>query len=310
MSKEFSVRVEEKDRGKRLDSFLAEQFAELTRNAIQLLIADGGVSCEGALLKKNYRVNGDEIIAVAIPDAQTTAIVPENIPIHIVYEDDDIIVVNKPRGMVVHPAAGNWSGTLVNALMYHCGDRLSSINGEIRPGIVHRIDKDTSGLLVVAKNDFSHLRLADQIARHDVQRHYEAIVCGSFREDAGTVNQPIGRHKTDRKKMAVVMDGRPAITHYRVLQQYSGYTYTEFSLETGRTHQIRVHMAFIGHPIIGDPLYGNPKDRFSYLHGQCLHAKELILVHPRTEKLMRFTAAHPQYFDDALEKVKRMGGRT
>ena len=224
----------------------------------------------------------------------------------IVYEDEDIVVVNKPRGMVVHPAVGNWSGTLVNALMFHCGESLSGINGEHRPGIVHRIDKDTSGLLVVAKNDSAHQSLAAQIAAHTAYRGYEAIVVGSPREDSGTVEKPIARHKTDRKRMAIVEGGREAITHYTVLKRYRGYTHMAFQLETGRTHQIRVHMASIGHPIIGDPVYGLKKDRFSDIGGQCLHAAELTLTHPKTGERMTFSAALPDYFVEILQKLERM----
>ena len=225
-----------------------------------------------------------------------------------VYEDEDIIVVNKARGMVVHPAVGNWNGTLVNALMYHCGDRLSGINGEIRPGIVHRIDKDTSGLLVVARNDLAHQSLAEQIACHSAAREYQAIVVGAPREDQGTIDQPIGRHKVDRKKMAIVPDGRHAVTHYQVLKRFRGYSLLAFQLETGRTHQIRVHMASIGHPIIGDPLYGLKKDRFSSLDGQCLHAWRLSLDHPRTGERMVFEAPLPEYFTAILNKMVQENG--
>lgn len=305
MSNIITIASTAADAGQRLDSFLTEHIDDLTRNAIQILISSGNVACNGSCLKKNYKIKGDETISVTIPEPQQTNIIPENIPIDIVYEDDDLLIVNKPRGMVVHPAVGNWSGTLVNALMYHCGDRLSGVNGEIRPGIVHRIDKDTSGLLVVAKNDFAHVGLAEQIARHDVRRQYEAIVCGSVRNDIGTIDKPIGRHKIDRKKMAVVADGRLAITHYQVISRFVGYTHIEFALETGRTHQIRVHMASIGHPIIGDPLYGNQKDRFASINGQCLHAKQLEFVHPRTNKLMLFEATRPIYFSNILKKLNK-----
>ncbi len=305
MSRVIEIATIEEDAGKRLDSFLAQSIDEITRNAVQLLIQSGNVQCNGEALKKNYKIHGNETLIVTIPDAQTTDILPENIPIDIVYEDEDLLVVNKARGMVVHPAVGNWSGTLVNALMYHCGDRLSGVNGEIRPGIVHRIDKDTSGLLVIAKNDFAHVGLAEQISRHDVQRQYEAIVCGNIRNDSGTIDQPIARHKTDRKKMAVIAGGRQAITHYHVIARYHGYTHVEFKLETGRTHQIRVHMAFTGHPIIGDPLYGNQKDRFSAINGQCLHAKRLSFTHPRTLEMMSFEAPRPEYFSDILDKIRR-----
>lgn len=303
MGKTINIASTDTDIGQRLDSFLVKHLDNLTRNAIQILIADGKVFCNGITLKKNYKLKGNELLTIIIPDPQITNILPENIPLDIIYEDDDLLVVNKSRGMVVHPAVGNWSGTLVNALMYHCGNRLSGVNGEIRPGIVHRIDKDTSGLLVVAKNDFAHVKLAEQIARHDVQRQYEAIVCGNIRSDFGTINQPIGRHKSDRKKMAVVVDGRPATTHYHVIARYAGYTHVDFELKTGRTHQIRVHMAFIGHPIIGDPLYGYSRDRFSSINGQCLHAKQLKFVHPRTLNRMCFLAERPEYFCKILKKI-------
>ena len=292
--------------GKRIDSWLAEQVEGLTRSAAQNLLAGQAVLCNGQALKKNYKLAGGENVTVRMPELREVDLVPENIPLDIVYEDADIIVVNKPRGMVVHPAAGNWSGTLVNALMYHCGDSLSGINGEHRPGIVHRIDKDTSGLLVVAKNDAAHQSLAAQIAAHTAHRGYEAIVVGSPRLDEGTVDKPIARHKTDRKKMAVVEGGRQAITHYTVIRRYRGYTHMAFSLETGRTHQIRVHMASIGHPIIGDPVYGLKKDRFSDIGGQCLHAARLTLTHPRTGAVLQFSAPLPVYFTDILNKLERM----
>lgn len=292
--------AQSEDSGKRLDAFLTEKCDSFTRNMVQVMIGNQQVTWNGKPLKKNYRILGNESIAVEIAEPQSTEILPENLPLDIVYEDDDIIVINKQRGMVVHPAVGNWTGTLVNALMYHCGTRLSGINGEIRPGIVHRIDKDTSGLLVVAKNDYAHQHLAEQISRHDVSRNYEAVLYGVLRDDCGTINQPIARHRTDRKKMAVVSDGKPAITHYQVITRYKGYTHAAFSLETGRTHQIRVHSAFIGHPIVGDPVYGVKKDRFSYLDGQCLHAMHLKLTHPRTNIVMEFEAPRPKYFQEVL----------
>ncbi|WP_125114496.1 RluA family pseudouridine synthase [Agathobaculum sp. Marseille-P7918] len=293
--------------GVRVDSWLAEQIDGLTRSAVQNLLSEKMVCCNGQPLKKNYKLIGGECITVTLPELREVDLVPENIPLDIIYEDSDIIVVNKPRGMVVHPAPGNWSGTLVNALMYHCGDSLSGINGEHRPGIVHRIDKDTSGLLVVAKNDAAHQSLASQIAAHTAYRGYEAIVVGSPREDSGTINKPIARHKTDRKKMAIMEGGREAITHYRVLQRFRGYTHMAFQLETGRTHQIRVHMASIGHPIIGDPVYGLKKDRFSDIGGQCLHAARLTLCHPTTQEMMHFTAPLPEYFTQILDKLEKMG---
>ena len=271
---QFTVPAEQS--GKRIDSWLAEQIEGLTRSAAQNLLSEQAVSCNGQPLKKNYKLVGSEAITVQLPELKEVDLKPENIPLDIVYEDADIVVVNKPRGMVVHPAAGNWDGTLVNALMYHCGDSLSGINGERRPGIVHRIDKDTSGLL------------------------------GSVKDDTGTVDKPIARHKTDRKKMAIVEGGREAITHYTVIKRYNGYTYMAFQLETGRTHQIRVHMASIGHPIIGDPVYGLKKDRFSNIGGQCLHAAKLTLTHPKTGERMEFSASLPQYFTEVLDKLERM----
>ena len=303
---EIYLTVTSDQTGKRIDSWLAEQIEGLTRSAAQNLLTDGAVRCNGQSLKKNYKLVGGETIAVTLPELREVDLTPEDIPLDIIYEDADIIVVNKPRGMVVHPAAGNWNGTLVNALMFHCGDSLSGINGEHRPGIVHRIDKDTSGLLVVAKNDTAHQSLAAQIAAHTAHRGYEAIVVGSPRLDEGTVDKPIARHKTDRKKMAIVEGGREAVTHYRVLKRYRGYTHMAFTLETGRTHQIRVYMASIGHPIIGDPVYGLKKDRFSDIGGQCLHASHLTLTHPRTGEKMDFFAPLPAYFTDILDKLERM----
>lgn len=304
---ELCLTVPADQSGIRVDSWLAEQIDGLTRSAVQNLLSEKAVCCNGQPLKKNYKLIGGECITVTLPELREVDLVPENIPLDIIYEDADIIVVNKPRGMVVHPAPGNWSGTLVNALMYHCGDSLSGINGEHRPGIVHRIDKDTSGLLVVAKNDAAHQSLAAQIAAHTAYRGYEAIVVGSPREDSGTINKPIARHKTDRKKMAIMEGGREAITHYRVLQRFRGYTHMAFQLETGRTHQIRVHMASIGHPIIGDPVYGLKKDRFSDIGGQCLHAARLTLCHPTTQEMMHFTAPLPEYFTQILDKLEKMG---
>ena len=295
------------DAGKRLDKLISEQLPELTRSAVQHLMQDGCVTIAGKPVKKNTRASAGDVITVELPEPREVEIEPENIPLDIVYEDGDIIVVNKPKGMVVHPAPGNWSGTLVNALMYHCGDSLSGINGEIRPGIVHRIDKDTSGLLVVAKNDRAHQSLAEQIKVHSAGRRYFAVVYGTPREQKGTVNAPVARHPIDRKKMAVLAGGREAITHYEVLEQYAGYSYLTFLLETGRTHQIRVHMAHIGHPIIGDPLYGPAKDKWK-LQGQCLHAGELTLTHPATGERMTFQAPLPAYFTTVLQKLRNQNG--
>lgn len=295
------------DAGKRLDKLISEQLPELTRSAVQHLMQDGCVTISGKPVKKNTKAAAGDVITVELPEPKEVAIEPENIPLDIVYEDADIIVVNKPKGMVVHPAPGNWNGTLVNALMYHCGDSLSGINGEIRPGIVHRIDKDTSGLLVVAKNDRAHQSLAEQIKIHSAGRRYYAVVYGTPKEQKGTVNAPIARHPVDRKKMAVVAGGREAITHYEVLENYSGYSYLTFLLETGRTHQIRVHMAHIGHPILGDPLYGPSKDKWK-LQGQCLHAGELSLTHPVTGERMTFQAPLPAYFTTVLQKLRSQNG--
>ncbi len=292
--------------GMRIDAYLGAAAPGLTRSAAQRLLANGAVTIGGKALKKNYKVAASDEIVILLPDVKQIDLTPENLPLDIVYEDDSIIVINKTRGMVVHPAAGNWNGTLVHALMYHCGDRLSGINGELRPGIVHRIDKDTSGLLVVAKNDAAHQHLSAQIQRHDVKREYEAIVIGTFREAEGTISLPIARHPTDRKRMAVCAGGREAVTHYQTIASYSGYSHMGFRLETGRTHQIRVHMAAAGHPIIGDPVYGMPKDRFSTLNGQCLHAAHLTLVHPETGETMRFDAPLPEYFLNVLEKIRKM----
>ena len=303
---EMKLTVPHEDAGKRIDSWLSEHIDGLTRSAVQNLLAEQAVNADGKSVKKNYKLAGGEVLTVIMPELREVDLAAEDIPLDIVYEDEDIVVVNKPRGMVVHPAVGNWSGTLVNALMFHCGESLSGINGEHRPGIVHRIDKDTSGLLVVAKNDSAHQSLAAQIAAHPAYRGYEAIVVGSPREDSGTVDKPIARHKTDRKRMAIVEGGREAITHYTVLKRYRGYTHMAFQLETGRTHQIRVHMASIGHPIIGDPVYGLKKDRFSDIGGQCLHAAELTLTHPKTGERMTFSAALPDYFVEILQKLERM----
>ena len=292
--------------GLRLDRWLAEQCPDLSRSQLQNLIEAGSVTCNGSPLNKKDKLKAGQTILLTLPDPQPIEAQPQNIPLDIVYEDDSLLVVNKPKGMVVHPAPGNPDGTMVNALLWHCAGRLSGIGGAIRPGIVHRIDKDTSGLLVVAKNDAAHQSLAAQIAAHTAYRGYEAIVVGSVKDDTGTVNKPIARHKTDRKKMAIVEGGRDAITHYTVIKRYNGYTYMAFQLETGRTHQIRVHMASIGHPIIGDPVYGLKKDRFSNIGGQCLHAAKLTLTHPKTGERMEFSASLPQYFIEVLDKLERM----
>ena len=287
----------------RIDRFIAENADGLTRSAVQKLIEDNNITVNGIFPSKNLKLKfGDEII-VDIPKPEPCEAVPENIPLDIVFEDDDLLVVNKPRDMVVHPATGNYSGTLVNALLYHCGDSLSGINGVLRPGIVHRIDKDTSGLLIVAKNDFSHNLLAEQIKEHSFTRKYQAVVVGNVKDDSGTINAPIGRHPTDRKKMAVTAkNSRNAVTHYKVIARYNGYTHVELTLETGRTHQIRVHMAYIGHPVAGDPVYGSKK-YITKLNGQCLHAYYISFVHPRTNQTLSFSAPLPEYFTDFLKSI-------
>ena len=292
------------DAGKRLDAWLAER-TELTRSAVQKLAEDGRVTAGGKPLTKNTRLTGTEAVSLLLPEPEAVEIVPQDIPLDVVYEDDDVIVVNKPKGLVVHPAPGHADGTLVNALLYHCGDSLSGINGELRPGIVHRIDRDTSGLIIAAKNDFAHVRLAAQLQDHTLARTYRCIVTGNLREDAGTVNAPIGRCPADRKKMAVVAGGRNAVTHWQVLERYPGAAYVECRLETGRTHQIRVHMACIGHPILGDTVYGSKKP-VPGLNGQCLHAVGLRFLHPRTGAPVELTCPLPEEFQRQLEKYRRM----
>ena len=300
------------DSGKRLDSFLSEALS-VTRSAAARLITDGNVTLLGQTANKNYKLKGGEAFSVVLPEPEPCEAVPENIPLDIVYEDDDIIVVNKPQGMVVHPACGNPSGTLVNALMYHCGDRLSGIGGVIRPGIVHRIDKDTGGLLVVAKNDEAHICLSEDIKEHKVERIYHAITLGNFKDDKGTVNAPIGRHPTDRKRMAIVRDpsmrSREAITHWSVIERFGRFTHIRCELETGRTHQIRVHMASVGHSLLGDGVYGGGGTEFEAKHrklinGQCLFAAELILTHPRTKAKMHFEAPLPENFASVLKILR------
>lgn len=292
------------DAGKRLDAWLAER-TELTRSAVQKLAEDGRVTAGGKPLTKNTRLTGTEAVSLLLPEPEAVEIVPQDIPLDVVYEDGDVIVVNKPKGLVVHPAPGHPDGTLVNALLYHCGDSLSGINGELRPGIVHRIDRDTSGLIIAAKNDFAHVRLAAQLQDHTLARTYRCIVTGNLREDAGTVNAPIGRCPADRKKMAVVAGGRNAVTHWQVLERYPGAAYVECRLETGRTHQIRVHMAYIGHPILGDTVYGSKKP-VPGLNGQCLHAVGLRFLHPRTGAPVELTCPLPEEFQRQLEKYRRM----
>lgn len=290
--------------GERLDKYISEASDNISRSYAAKLSGEGRVTSGGKILDKKYRVSEDEIIKIDVPQPQVISVEAENIPLNIVYEDSDLIVVNKPQGMVVHPAAGNYSGTLVNALMYHCPDGLSAINGVIRPGIVHRIDKDTSGLLVVAKNNDAHIMLAAQLKERKAVRRYYALVNGNIKEESGTVNKPIGRSPSDRKKMAIVAGGREAVTHYNVIERFGSYTLVECVLETGRTHQIRVHMASLGHSIVGDPVYGIKKEKFN-LNGQLLHAKTIGFVHPSTGEMMEFDSDIPDYFSDVLEKLRK-----
>lgn len=307
----FEVAAEHE--GERLDKYLSMIFDEAasqagrtpqSRSFLQKLIKDGQVFVNDSARKANYRLKAEDFVSVRIPDAVETPILPEDIPLDILYEDEDLLVVNKPKGMVVHPSAGHYSGTLVNAVMYHCKDGLSGINGEIRPGIVHRIDMDTTGSLIVCKNDESHLFIAEQMKEHSVNRRYRGIVCGAVKEDEGVIRAPIGRHPTERKKMAVnEKNGKEAVTHYKVLERLNSYTYMEFRLETGRTHQIRVHMASIGHPLLGDSLYSSGKSPYK-LQGQTLHAMTIGFIHPRSKAYLEISAPLPEYFVKILEDLR------
>ncbi|MBQ6974339.1 MAG: RluA family pseudouridine synthase [Oscillospiraceae bacterium] len=292
------------DAGKRLDAFVAEKAQGVSRSAAARLIAQGSVTVNGKAADKHFRLSEADNVQVTIPEAADTAVTAQDIPLDVVYEDEDVIVVNKPVGMVVHPAPGHAEGTLVNALLHHCGDSLSGIGGEKRPGIVHRIDRDTSGLIIAAKNDAAHLALSAQLADHTLARTYECIVTGTLREDSGTVDAPIARHPRDRKKMAVVMGGKRAVTHWEVLGRYRGATHVRCRLETGRTHQIRVHMASIGHPLLGDTVYGNHKP-VPGLAGQCLHAVGLAFIHPRTGEHVSLSCPLPEWF---TRQLQRLGG--
>jgi 23S rRNA pseudouridine1911/1915/1917 synthase len=296
--------VEDNYDGERIDKYLAELLDNQTRSYIQKLIKDNEVIVNDKIVKANYKVSVGECVEITIPDAVVLDIVPQDIPLTIIYEDEDILIVNKPKGMVVHPSAGHYDGTLVNAIMYHCKDNLSGINGVMRPGIVHRIDMDTTGVLVVCKNDNAHLSLTEQLKVHSITRKYRAIVHNYVKEDEGVVEGTIGRHPTDRKKMAInVKNGKEAITHYRVLERFGNYTYIECELETGRTHQIRVHMASINHPLLGDNVYGPAKCPF-HLQGQTLHAMVLGFIHPRTGEYVEFKAPLPDYFEKLLNKLR------
>lgn len=300
------MRLTADQNGERLDAFLSRQGDNLSRSAAQKLIEAGAVRLNGKLPKKNDRLNLGDTVEYTIPEPKEVDITPKDIPLEIVYEDEDVAVINKPKGLVVHPAAGHQDDTLVNGLLYAMGDSLSGINGELRPGIVHRIDKDTSGLLAIAKNDLAHTVLASQLKDHSMARTYEAIVCGSFREDSGTVDAPIGRHPTDRKKMCVTQrNSKPAVTHWEVVERFRGYTHIRCRLETGRTHQIRVHMAYIGHPILGDTVYGHKKPELGQ-SSQCLHAGALCFRHPRDGRPVLVFAPLPDYFQQVLEKLRKM----
>lgn len=298
------LRASEESKNQRLDAFLASSLDGLTRSQATRLIESGEVAVNGRAVSKSYKLAGGEDVAVTLPEPEPVEAVPQDIPLDVVYEDADVIVVNKPSGMVVHPAPGHPDGTLINALLYHCAGTLSGIGGALRPGIVHRIDRDTSGLIIAAKNDAAHQYLSAQLADHTLARTYECIVVGALREDRGTVNAPIARHPTDRKRMAVVAGGREAVTHWEVIARYPGYTHVRCRLETGRTHQIRVHMAYIGHPILGDTVYGAKKE-VPGLTGQCLHAVGLRFLHPRTHEVMELSCPLPEEFTRMLQKIRK-----
>ena len=301
---EVLIEVPENFEGERIDKFLSVLLEDSSRNAIQKLIENGKVLVNGAIVNKKYKVSTDDKITMLPSELKPLDAEPEDIPLDIVYEDEHLLVVNKPRGMVVHPAPGNYSGTLVNALLYHCKDSLSGINGILRPGIVHRIDKDTSGLLIVAKTDKAHIGLAEQIKEHSFTREYNAVIVGHLKEQEGTINAPIGRNPKDRKKMCVTQtNSKNAVTHYNTIQDYEGYSHISLKLETGRTHQIRVHMAHLGHAVAGDYVYGNDK-KSAYLNGQCLHAIKIGFIHPITQEYLEFTSELPDYFTEFLKKLK------
>ena len=303
----FRFQITEEQEEERVDKCIAALIDSLSRSFIQKMIKEGRVCINGLPVKASYQVKAGDDLSFLLPKAQEPDIEPEDIPLDILYEDSDVLVVNKPKDMVVHPAAGHYSHTLVNAVLYHCRGQLSGINGVLRPGIVHRIDKDTTGVLIVCKNDRAHNALAEQLKEHSITRKYRAIVCGNLKEDEGTVDAPLGRHPQDRKKMAIVRSGgKRAVTHYRVLERFGNYTYIECRLETGRTHQIRVHMASLGHPLLGDEIYGRAKSPFK-LEGQTLHAMVLGFIHPTTGEYMEFEAPLPEYFEKLLEKLRKSG---
>lgn len=293
--------------GERIDKFLSDQPDGYSRSFLQKLIKENNIKVNGKSIKASYRLIPGDRVEVILPEPETPDIAAENIPLDILYEDEHIIVINKPKQMVVHPAPGHYSGTLVNALLYHCHGQLSGINGVLRPGIVHRIDMDTTGSLVACKNDLAHQALSEQLKNHSIHRIYEAIACGNFKKDSGMVDAPIGRHPADRKKMSIhAKNGREAVTHYRVLEHFNGYAHIQCRLETGRTHQIRVHMASIGHPLLGDEVYGTKKCPFPGLQGQTLHAKTLGFIHPASKEYMEFHAPLPEYFVELLDKLRKI----
>lgn len=298
------INAMESDKGIRLDKFISESDNGISRSFVAKLCEDGLIFCGDKPLLKNYKLKGGEEIRIEMPESEELELIPQDIPLDVVYEDRDVIVINKPQGMVVHPAPGNYDNTLVNALMFHCGNELSAINGVIRPGIVHRIDKDTSGLLIAAKNNDAHLKLSEQLKDRKTLRKYVALVNGNIKDDAGTINKPLARNPQDRKKISVVQGGREAITHFKVLERFGEYTLVECVLETGRTHQIRVHLKSIGHSIVGDKTYGIKKERFK-LCGQLLHAKTIGFVHPKSNELMEFSSEIPEYFENVLNKLRK-----
>ena len=296
--------VEDEYASQRIDKYLSEKMENISRSAAQKLIDDGNVRVNFIIVTKNYKVKAGDRVVVTVPEPKTLEAKPENIPLDVRYEDSDLLVVNKPKGMVVHPAAGNFDGTLVNALLYHCKGSLSGIGGVVRPGIVHRIDKDTSGLLIVAKNDMAHVSLAEQIKAHSFTRQYQSVVYGKFKAEEGVIDAPIGRHPTDRKKMTVTTkNSKNAVTHYKVIEEFKEFSHLALKLETGRTHQIRVHMSYMGHPVAGDPVYG-PKKVIEYLGGQCLHAGLIGFRHPRTREYIEIESELPSYFTDFLRRIK------
>lgn len=301
----ISVSIDSETSGERLDKLLSDLLCDYSRSFVQNLVASGLVTCNGKAVNKSFRPKNGDVIAFSVPEPKELSLEPQDIPLDIVYEDSDLLVVNKPRGMVVHPAPGNYDSTLVNALLWHCKGNLSGINGVIRPGIVHRIDKDTSGLLLVAKNDAAHVSLSSQISAHSLDREYRAVVHGHLKEPEGTVDAPIGRSSNDRKKMCVTnQNSKNAVTHYRVIEEYKDFSFVALKLETGRTHQIRVHMAHLGHPVAGDYVYG-PKNGVSFLNGQCLHAGIIGFEHPSTGERIKLEASLPDYFNDFLGRIKK-----